>query len=352
MKKLSIILAVIFALTALSLSVFADDEPDSACLGTFTVLHAQYNRGMGHHEIYLFREGDGIFRLDMHDLNDGESLSCEVTSDGSAEGDAAKALFESAREIKPGTEVVLYSDSTAPAPYYSYSENTRCNHISKVGRIKFGQLWHDPDPDHIEEMFSQLNACDLSAQDRKVQFEYEVADGELIVRRVELQPEEYLPRVGGLTILYSDISGNKAELVLGKVRNSLASGFYVMIDNIDDVAMPLDGLKVGTVVDILLRYETPVAPPTIGGSIFGILPAEGAEAVAESDYKAVVEFINEALMGQGVRGPMFKVTSDGMVVHQSATPEPLTPPQTGAVYAALPIIAAFAAIAIFRKPHR
>lgn len=330
-----------------------DNEPIP--LGTFTVLHSLYNRGMAHLEMYLMREGDGdwsnIFCVYMDDTcnSEGEYVpSCMVTSDGSADGNAAKELFETTREIKPGTMVALYADPTAPEPFYTYSESGGYESVFRgtIARIGFGSLWRDPDPEEIAGVYSQLNECVIYAQDRRVQFEYEVVDGEIFVTRVEHEPfENEIKWLNGLWVLYSEQNGGDLTLVLGAFRES----------NLTTVAY-------------LVRAEGWVADVPNGGDLVSILPSENVfvptgqfriedlkiensdefDMDKELDKEQVINRLNERLMSEGARAPMFALTSSGTVERLSETPAP-SAPSTGVTLAILPIITALAAFAITKK---
>lgn len=362
MKKFAIILTLLFALTALCLPVFADSiEPapveaetqnEPVRLGTFTVLHAQYNRGMGHLNMFLMREGDGdispIFEVDMNFPSDGELLPCEVLSDGSSDGDAAKELFETSHEIKPGTMVVLFADPAYPDPYF-YSENTLCNYIADkhIAQIRFGSLWHDPDPEHIAGVYAQLNACDIAAQDRKVQFEYSVVDGEIIVKRIELEPEEYLPRCDGLTVFYAKFSGNSAELLVGRYSDDgKPMGYYINVENTDDIAMSQEDFKDGAVVDIIFRDDIGWGQLVHDGSkIWGIRPNADRSPLTGSEYAEVLKALNGYLRDWSQSMPQFAVTP---TVGMTASGAPSVP-ETGVTFALLPAMAAALALLVSKK---
>lgn len=360
MKKCAIILTLLFALTALCLPVFAEEiEPapvetevqtEPVRLGTFTVLHAQYNRGMGDLNMFLMREGDGdispIFEVDMNFPSDGELLPCEALSDGSSDGDAAKVLFETSHEIKPGTMVVLFADPVYPDPYF-YSENTLCNYIADkhISQIRFGSLWRNPDPEHIAGVYAQLNACDIIAQDRKVQFEYSVVDGEIKVERIELEPEEYLPRNDGLTVFYAKFNGNSAELLIGGYYDGKPIGYYINAENTDDIAMSQEDLKDGAVVDIIFRYDIGWGQLIHDGSkIWGIRPNADESPLTGSEYAEVLGALNGYLRDWSQSMPQFAVNPSGAMAADAPSA-----PETGVTFALFPAMVAALTACVFKK---
>lgn len=332
----------------------ADLDNEPIPLGTFTVLHSLYNRGMANLEMYLMREGDGdwsnIFCVYMDDSLDGDEWvpSCQVTSDGSADGDAAKKLFETTREIKPGTTVALYADPTAPEPFYTYSESEGYESIFRrtISKMSFGSLWRDPDPEHIASVYSQLNECVIYAQDRRVQFEYEVVDGEIFVTRVEHESfENEIKWLNGLWVLYSEQNGDNLTLVLGAFReSSLETVAYLASAENWKSYVP----NVGDLVSVLPSVN--VFAPT-GQFRIEDLKIENSDEFdmdKELDKGQVIDRLNERLMSESARGPMFTLTSAGAVKRLSETPAP-SAPATGVTLAVLPMTTALAALAISKK---
>lgn len=208
MRRLIIIFAVIFSLTAFCVHAFAANETDNEQaaeheelleLGRFAVLGSTYNRGMGKAEIYFGYIGnDGIENVFAAWLND-EGLGSpiteyEVLSDGTAEGEAAAELYLQSRTIAPGTEVLVAISDWVPD--YK-STDSKVVYQSGVKRLVFcGRA--DLSPDDYAKLYDRLNNGELYAQDRLIQFEYSFEDGALSVNRIELEQEEYAdsPKTG------------------------------------------------------------------------------------------------------------------------------------------------------------
>lgn len=348
MKKLAILFALLIVLTALSTTVVASDGY-LELEGYYNALYVRYNRAMGDGEIWILRDGvdmiSGVYRIRFQDFGIGDDTPYEVVSDGTPEGDAAVELFLTSREIKPGTNIAVRLSDTVPEPYVFYDEEGRYNEVVKgVAKIVLGGV-----PEYYQKLENLdyacelLNRCIVYDYDMLVQYEADIIDGELTVNRITVDPSAVEPRlINGLWVLFAERQGDAVSLVLGAYRDPSGEilAYYVEAE-----AGSFDMPKVGDLV-----YIRPNRIISSSGKLNGLLEIEVCETDEPPvDAKTVIDKLNEKLMAEGARAPMFKVTSDGAVVRQSETPD--VPPKTGAVYAAMPILAAAAAIALCRKPR-
>ena len=344
-----------------------DNEPIP--LGTFTVLHSLYNRGMMYEEIFFGNITNNVIHVSETRLYDNgidnEITGYEVLSDGTLEGDAALELFLQNREIRPGTQIELYM-----SPYEPVTEpaDGEVGYEFGIERIVFGGMSELSTEDY-RRLFDYFNCGNVYAQDRLVQLEHEFnADGELIVNRVELEPQDYLYSFDWLTVLYTEPGdGNSVTIVLGKTWGAGdVSAFIVELPDAGDIATPDDGtdggraagdlyrssrtIEPGTPVKLIFRSEEPaIAPPVINaGDVYGLMFYEGALDYPVSEMEAIVDALNDGLMAQGARGPMFRLTSERTVERLAETPAP-SAPATGMTLAILPIIPALAALAISKN---
>lgn len=198
MKKLAVLLAIVFSLAALCVPAFAAGEEEAAVsegtvnLGSFVVLYSSYNRGMGKAEIYFGNIGsDGsanVFRVWLNDAGlDKPITEYEVVSIGTAEGDAAVEQYLKDRTIAVGTSVSV--EVSEFAPVYESTEG-KVGYQDGVKTLTFGGQ-ADFSPEDYAKLYDCLNNVEIYEQDRLVQFEYSFNDGKLSVNRVELEPEEY-----------------------------------------------------------------------------------------------------------------------------------------------------------------
>lgn len=350
MKKLSVILAIFFALTALSTIAFASDGLNEL-EGYYNALYVKYNRAMGVGEIWILRDGvdmiSGVYRIRFEDFGIGDDTPYKIVSDGTPEGDAAAELFLASREIKPGTSIKVSLSDTVPEPYVFYDEEGRYNEVVKgVAEIVLGGVpEYYQEPENLAYAYELLNRCIVYDYDMLVQYETDIIDGELIVNRITVDPTNVEPGlITGLWVLFAEQQGDTASLVLGAYRDPSGE---ILAYYVEAAAGSFDMPKVGDLV-----YIRPNQIISSSGKLDGLLEIEVCETDEPPvDAKTVIDKLNEKLMSDGARAPMFTVTSDGAVMRQSTTPEPVTPPKTGAVYAALPIIAASAIIALCRKPR-